>query len=47
MLYLFNFRFQITRVTLLAEEGFLESLYNPSFQVVVQSWRKLHKMRKS
>lgn len=31
----------MTRVTLLAEEGFLESLYNPSFQIVVQSWRKL------
>jgi hypothetical protein len=43
--YLLNFRFQVTWVALLTEQGLLESLYNPSLQIMVQSWRELQKAR--
>lgn len=41
ILHLFNFRLQVTWIALLAEEGFLESLNDSSFQVAMQSWWKL------
>lgn len=45
--YLLNLRFEVTRVALLAEQGFLESLYNPSLQIMVQSWRQLQEQEDS